>query len=464
MMPDKTSTGISDLLRQFIEALVEEVVLEGKPFDDKKKKWLQTYSQEEGVDYASLEKNLTDFFEVLEEWKKQKSKSSQLAAQMLATRCSLSEEAVEKLFSSPNENGVNLLDGHEYVDLGLPSGTLWATCNVGSKEPGFGGDHIAWGELQEKELFNENTYIHCDGNLNSMHEIGKNICGTQFDVAHVKWGGKWKMPTTDQFEELKEYCIFKFESDYYGFEVTSKINGNSIFLPTDGIGDDNNFVSGAIYWTGNVDGKYDAYGLNLPDDADYDDYIDIGGERRYLGGSIRPVIQGVAKEKRKQTKKKQITNEVGGHEYVDLGLPSGTLWATCNIGADTPEGYGDYFSWGGGDPATANWGEGWRMPTKEEWLELLKNTTNIWKNQNHVKGRLFTASNGNSIFLPAAGIQLNGEFRNIPKIAEYWSSSIDNSFRQGNVWFFLFNQDYVNGSSLGDGEKTIRAVCALRKY
>ena len=143
--------------------------------------------------------------------------------------------------------------------------------------------------------------------------------------------------------------------------------------------------------------------------------------------------------------------EIGGddHAYVDLGLPSGLLWAACNVGANAPEEYGDYFAWGETQPkdvynwstyqycmgsnntltkyctdpnygyngftdnltillpeddaATANWGNGWRMPTKEEWQELLDNTTVTWTQQNGVNGRLFTGSNGNSLFLPAAG-------------------------------------------------------------
>lgn len=142
-----------------------------------------------------------------------------------------------------------------------------------------------------------------------------------------------------------------------------------------------------------------------------------------------------------------------GHAYVDLGLPSGTLWANCNVGADNPEDYGDYFAWGEtttkstydwstyqycmgssntltkycynfsygyngftdnlttllpeDDAATANWGSGWRMPTNEEWNELYDNTTVTRTMQNGVNGRLFTASNGNSLFLPAAGCRGN---------------------------------------------------------
>lgn len=157
------------------------------------------------------------------------------------------------------------------------------------------------------------------------------------------------------------------------------------------------------------------------------------------------------------------------HEYVDLGLPSGTLWATRNVGANAPEEYGDYFAWGetlpkttydwstykyyGGynqltkycdysaygyngftdnlttlqpsdDAATANWGSGWRMPSYEEWVELKENTTSTWMTRNGVNGRLFTASNGASLFLPAAGYRLNDELWQAVTSGCYWSSSL----------------------------------------
>ncbi len=159
-----------------------------------------------------------------------------------------------------------------------------------------------------------------------------------------------------------------------------------------------------------------------------------------------------------------------GHAYVDLGLPSGLLWATCNVGATTPEDYGDYFAWGETQPkdtytwdtykycsgsiftqtkyctdaedgnndyvdnmiillheddaATTNWGEGWRMPTEEEFQELYNNTTVTWTQQNGVNGRLFTASNGNSLFLPAAGCLANGNLYGAGSRGYYWSSSL----------------------------------------
>jgi hypothetical protein len=149
----------------------------------------------------------------------------------------------------------------------------------------------------------------------------------------------------------------------------------------------------------------------------------------------------------------------GSHDYVNLGLPSGTLWATCNVGATTPEGYGDYFAWGETQPkevydlntykyydgtsytkynssdglsvlqpmddaTTANWGSYWRMPSEEEWWELRDHTTITWTTQNGVNGRLFTAANGNSLFLPAAGGRWDGDLYDVGSSGCYWSSSL----------------------------------------
>ena len=177
-----------------------------------------------------------------------------------------------------------------------------------------------------------------------------------------------------------------------------------------------------------------------------------------------------------------------GHDYVDLGLPNGTLWATYNVGAEKPEDYGDYFAWGetqkkttynwstykyatgdynqltkycsqsgygyngftdnlivlqpSDDAATANWGSGWCMPTKAQWDALYQNTTNTWTTQNGVNGRLFTASNGNSLFLPAAGYRWDdGELDDAGSYGDYWSSTLRSVYPQ-DAWDFYFGSDY----------------------
>ena len=202
-----------------------------------------------------------------------------------------------------------------------------------------------------------------------------------------------------------------------------------------------------------------------------------------------------------------VSGNYNGYDYVDLGLPSGTLWAVCNIGADTPEGYGKYFAWGEtqskdyyywstykycsgegritltkyccdsvygyngytdnltvllpeDDAAKVNWGNGWRMPTKEEWQELNNNTTSIWTTQSGVNGRLFTASNGNSLFLPAAGRCWCNEFDNAGCDGFFLSSSLD--MRDPScAWYFGFNSNYhaVDGQ-YRIGGFNVRPVCS----
>ena len=102
-------------------------------------------------------------------------------------------------------------DNHPHmIDLGLPSGTKWACSNVDDdatkQSPTNYGSYYAWGETKEKKVYDWSTYIHCDGTLETCHDIGSDIGGTQYDVAHVKWGGNWQMPTRKQIEELIEKC------------------------------------------------------------------------------------------------------------------------------------------------------------------------------------------------------------------------------------------------------------------
>ena len=151
--------------------------------------------------------------------------------------------------------------------------------------------------------------------------------------------------------------------------------------------------------------------------------------------------------------------EVEEHEWVDLGLPSGTLWATCNVGASSPEQYGDLFAWGETEPkdyydwgtykwsdgtedsltkycemvdnkneldpeddaAFVNWGPSWRMPTLKQQLELLRKCTWQWTMRVDVNGLLVTGPNGNSIFLPAAGDGFLGRHSDVGQSGSYWS-------------------------------------------
>ena len=229
--------------------------------------------------------------------------------------------------------------------------------------------------------------------------------------------------------------------------------------------------------------------------------------------SVAVIAAGCKKPDEPNNPNNEGNNSGGGnggtydvHEYVDLGLPSGTLWATCNVGANSPEDFGDYVSWGETTPkdnydwrsyrygdfvdarfeftkycteadeglngfvdglilleptddaATANWGPDWRMPTKEEWHELYLKTTCTWTTQNGVDGRLLTGINGNAIFLPAAGCHYDTELTGTG-LGNYWSSSLYPDFPD-RAWSFHFDLDYchVCGSYERNRGHVVRAV------
>ena len=185
---------------------------------------------------------------------------------------------------------------------------------------------------------------------------------------------------------------------------------------------------------------------------------------------------------------------VAGGDWVDLGLPSGLLWATRNVGASSPSGYGDYFAWGettpksyyswdtyiyynngltkytgsdglttlqpGDDAATAHYGG--RMPTREEWQELYNHCISTWTTLNGVNGRCFTGPNGNSVFLPAAGCRWGGELIYAGSYGSYWSSSLYTS-NPSYAWHFDFNSGaygmfYSNRRYLGLSVRAVRSA------
>lgn len=171
---------------------------------------------------------------------------------------------------------------------------------------------------------------------------------------------------------------------------------------------------------------------------------------------------------------------------IDLGLPSGTKWACCNVGASTPEEYGNYYAWGETQPksvynwrtyqwgyyddynsedhlvnigsdiagtsydaATANWGAPWRMPSLTQIKELIENTTSTWTTQNGVWGRKFTGLNGGSIYLPPAGCRWEGELQDAGGWGwgEYWSSTYVEGvsyFDYGLYFSYMFANWYSN--------------------
>jgi hypothetical protein len=194
----------------------------------------------------------------------------------------------------------------EAIDLGLPSGTKWASCNVGATKPEEFGGYYAWGETEEKECYNSVTYLYStgvdedgDGCYDDYHidtfcyGIWQNlgdISGTEYDVAHVEWGGNWCMPTWDDIQELLDYCnhVWTTLNGVNGYKFTGS-NGNSIFLPAAGLRWDyglDDAGSYGDYWSSTQFEGNSGYASLLYFGSDYAGW-DFNS--RGCGFSVRPV-------------------------------------------------------------------------------------------------------------------------------------------------------------------------------
>ena len=429
----------------------------------------------------------------------------------LILACSTSFARSAKEIKEERQTSTSMHNGHEYVDLGLS--VKWATCNVGASKPEEYGDYFAWGETKPKSdyYWGWDTYKWCRGDwdsftkycTDSFHGIVDNKKQLELsdDAAHANWGGSWCMPTHDELTELKEKCTWTWttQNGIKGYKVTSKINGRSIFLPAAGIGDDSCLEDVGLdgyYWSSSLDtdAPYCAMSVYFSSSD-----VNLSNNGRGCGLSVRPVCAKEIKEERQTS-----TPMHNGHEYVDLGLS--VKWATCNVGASKPENYGDYFAWGetrpkstynlstykwykwsrgdednytkycadsfygtednkeqldiSDDAARANWGGSWRMPTRDELIELRQKCTWTWTIQNGVKGYKVTSkTNGRSIFLPAAGFRYDSSLNNAGSNGGYWSSSIGTRY-PGIAGYVSFDSGGVGWCNVGrDCGLSVRPVC-----
>lgn len=163
-----------------------------------------------------------------------------------------------------------------------------------------------------------------------------------------------------------------------------------------------------------------------------------------------------------------IKSSIAGHKFVDLGLPSGLKWAAYNVGAESPEEYGDYFAWGEIQPkdayteencsslylyaedisghmyldaARAKWGSPWRMPTEQEIIELVLNTNGMSTELNGVRGTMVTGRNGNSIFFPYAGKMIDTTLYDEGDFGYYYSSSLTKPITSDSGPYYYFVDD-----------------------
>ena len=197
-------------------------------------------------------------------------------------------------------------DTKEWVDLDLPSGLLWATCNVGASAPEIYGNHYAWGETEPKETYSWEAYQYGSSANALTKYCSDSNCGkdgftddlttleAEDDAAAVNWGGKWRMPTDAEWTELRENCDWIWTVDYNGTGiagriVASKTNGNSIFLPAAGFRiDDGLYLAGSYggYWSSSLG----AGGPNSACRAYFDsDDVNRESDIRRFGQSVRPV-------------------------------------------------------------------------------------------------------------------------------------------------------------------------------
>lgn len=318
------------------------------------------------------------------------------------------------------------------VDMGLS--VKWAAWNVGATQPSDYGNFYAYGELEPKEVYNEATYQWMNPDYEEgqfydewekFYKLGATFTGTNYDVAHVKWGDLWRVPTKQEWKELIDNCTWTWTAidGVAGCLATSSINGNKIFLPAAGnmVGAEHTHDQlGCFYWTsteyeGDPQVECRNYRANLDatnHSAEGYDYPDVGFSVRAVYGEVPdPTVTYLAPT-----------------EPVDLGLS--VKWAPFNIGGSSSSPAGDYFCWGETytklyshrynyqwydpltdkyvglgesicgtehDVATRCWGEDWRLPTAAEMRELVEKCT--WTRSGY--DAIVTGPNGNSIKLPA---------------------------------------------------------------
>ncbi|MDO4972403.1 MAG: hypothetical protein Q4E41_09965 [Bacteroidales bacterium] len=388
------------------------------------------------------------------------------------------------------------------VDLGLS--VEWATVNVEvyrpskcAKAPEALGGHYGWGDPTGERLEQpdnpswtpyEGDRATCLSYYGGAEPL-KDICGTEFDIAHVHWGGDWRLPSRAEQDELRTKCTWTKEvlNNVTGYRVTGP-NGNSIFLPAAGFRFAANNFGGdylGYYWSGtlNPNAGFSDYAYSLDFTEDYHEWF---SDARYIGQSVRPVrdAYNIILEKNNGEKHvyridevekiavEEFTTHEDYYEAVDLGLS--VNWAAVNLDIDSydyaasaPEVLGGYYGWG--DPTGRNhskneqdyplydhevsisgtdldllhnyWGGDWRLPTMQEVQELREKCTWTWETVNNKPGYRVTGPNGNSIFLPTSGFRYGDEINQtyVNTHGYYWTGTNVTSYY---VYQLAFSQKY----------------------
>lgn len=364
------------------------------------------------------------------------------------------------------------------VDLGLPSGLKWAKFNIGANAPEEHGGYFAWGETTEKNVYSWGWYLcqqsECgtwaDPFIKNYQSAGTYILGPAYDAAHIQWGGRWRMPTEDDFKELKENCSCEKTTvnGVSGYRYTGW-NGNSIFLPDGQIKNGPNLTSDfykRAYWTsfcmyysistaqqasafapnGNLSKIDRAYGLAIRpvNDASTGSNIDGYVVHRTDGAVDYYTFQEVDHIEA-YLEKEYDPNAPSDGDYIDLGLPSGIKWASCNLGGVNPWDFGDYYTGYSAYMQEVAVPEGYSIPGSANFEELIENCEVKTVTYNNVQGNMFTSKiNGNKIFLPFAG-WYDDRGKYYSNGARYWSFSRKAAAGYNNYfhYFLYLSNDYA---------------------
>ena len=201
------------------------------------------------------------------------------------------EALVSSLQAQIAQGGGSNSTTHEYVDLGLS--VKWATCNVGASSPEDYGGYYAWGETETKSTYDWSTYFDTTDGGTTFTKYAtdkKTVLDAEDDVAHVKWGGNWRMPTDAELTELRTKCtwIFATQNGMFGYKVTGT-NGNSIFLPAAGYCNGGGLIivgTDGYYWSSSLNSSYSYVAWSVYFDSSNVYRFDNG---RCDGRSVRPV-------------------------------------------------------------------------------------------------------------------------------------------------------------------------------
>jgi uncharacterized protein (TIGR02145 family) len=311
----------------------------------------------------------------------------------------------------------------DYVEI---AGTKWATKNIGASSVTDYGNYYQYGK-------GANDYSVTSGE--SYYNGTEKPLALSADTAVQVWGNGWHMPTTAQFTELSGATNSTWTGDYKGSGVsglvlTDKIdNTKELFLPAAGI-----YQYGALFG----EGYNNSYWTSIPGVTNLSNCTMAQNKANKFSITRKSRDYGLA------------IRAVKDYEYVDLGLPSGTLWAKYNVGATSETEYGNYYQYGKGadqyaatsgqsdysgtenplatsaDTAVQVCGWKWHMPTSAQCQELIDNTTYSWEtdfNGSGVNGGKFTAQNGNYVFFPANGQYFDGRLLDSNSICNYYTST-----------------------------------------